>query len=506
MKNCKLLVTGLAIIMVMTMALPVFAGGAKEEAVPQGVLKEELVIGVIQNPRSLDPHHSRANASRLITFCMYNSLVFLNADTATIEPDLAESWTTPAPNVYVFKLRKDVKFHDGRTMTAKDVEYSFKRAATFPDARPFVAGITETKVIDDLTFQVTLDKPSPVFLNNISDAIVSIIPDGSGDTAGTKPIGTGPFKFVEWSTDNYVLLDRHDDFYKGAKPTKRLRIRVIPDNTARNLALEARDLDIAHQIQNADYSMLEKAAHVTVYKTPSVLVEYIGMQVEKPPFDDIHARRAVAYALNKDAYIQAIFGGDYLNAKSFVNSNVLGYHDKIRVYEHSLQKAKEELALSKYKNGFEFDLFTTRARGVYTEALQHDLSKVGIKMNVIFVENVQSHCSPGYQGAHITSVQYPSLDPDMMYRYLHSQQKGTGLNLAWYGNAKVDNLLERGRSEMNTATRVAIYKEIQDIIADELPYIPLHSIQAMIGALSNVKGVDAEATTVHYFYDAYYEY
>jgi peptide/nickel transport system substrate-binding protein len=491
----------------MTMAvMPAIAGGSQEPAIPRGTLKEEVVISVARNPDSLDPHWSTINGSRLITQQMYNSLVYFNTNTKQFEPMLAERWQYENDSTIVFYLRRDVLFHDGRPMTAKDVKYSLDRCATMPGARSFVTPIKSTEILDQYTIRLSLQKPTPAFLGNLSHAITSIIPDGSGDTAASKPIGTGPFKLMEWLTDSHVLLERHDAYFGGLKPSKRLRFRIIPDNTARNLALEAKDIDIGIQVNNADRSFLENNPAFVIYKTPSVLVEYFAMNVEKPPFNDIHVRRAVAHALNIGAVIDVILGGDVIYAKSLINSQVFAYNDQIRTYDYNLDKAKAELAKSKYPNGFEFKCYTTNARGRYAESLQYDLSRLNIKMQVEFVENVQMATRDGYTGAHITSINYPDLDPDVIYRYLHSTQKGPGGNLTWYSNPQMDALLDQGRSEMNVAKRAAIYTQIQNLIAEDVPLIPMYTNQVMTGTVRQVGGYENHPTTVMYFHDVYYKY
>lgn len=478
---------------------------SKNEPVGEKGVKEEVIIGVVQNPTNLDPHHNTANASRIITHCMYNSLTFMDTNTKELLPALAESWEMPSDNEYIFKLRKGVKFHDGRDMTAKDVKYSLERCASMPAANSYVSSIKNIDIIDDHTIKLTLDGPSSTLLLSLSHCVTSIIPEGSGDTAADKPIGTGPYKYVEWLTDNYVLLERFDDYFEGAKPTKYIRFRIIPDHAARNLALEAGDIDVSHNASGAaDYSNLMNRDDITLTSTRSVITEYFAMQVEKPPFDDIHARRAVAYALDR-AYVKTAFQVPYEESKSILTRDVFGYNDNVKTYEYNIDKAKEELAKSKYSNGFEFNCYTTRNRQRYVELLQYSLSEVGIKMNVEYVENVQSQCKPGYTGAHITSVSYPALDPDVIYSYLHSSKKGAGGNLTWYENARVDELLEKGRTEIDPEKRKAIYYEIQDIIAEDLPIIPLHNSTTAVACRSNVKNAEVHPTTVPYYYNVYAE-
>ena len=477
----------------------------KETENPKGY-KEEIIIGVPQNPASLDPHFNVANATRIITHCMYNSLTFMDTNKQELLPALAESWEMSEPNEYIFKLREGVKFHNGKDMTAKDVKYSLERCAEMVAVSSYVSAITNMDVIDDHKIKITLEGPSATFLLSLSHCATSIIPEGSGDTAADDPIGTGPYKHVEWLTDNYVLLERFDDYFDGAKPTKYIKFRVIPDHTARNLALEAGDIDVSSNANGAaDYSSLMNRDDIVLTSTCSVITEYFAMQVEKPPFDDIHARKAVAYAFDKDTYINSAFQVPYNNAKSLLTSDVFGYNDDVKTYDYDIEKAKEELAKSKYPNGFEFDCYTTKNRQRYIELLQHNLADIGIKMNVEYVENVQSQCKPGYTGAHITSINYPTLDPDAAYNYLHSSKKGGGGNLTWYENARVDKLLDMGRSEIDTEKRKAIYYEIQDILAEELPIIPLHNSIVAVGAAKCVKNAEAHPTAVPYYYDVYCE-
>lgn len=479
-------------------------GSDKETDAPKGY-KEEIIIGVVQNPTNLDPQHNTANASRVITHTMYNSLTFMDTLNKTLKPCLAESWENPSDDVYVFNLRKGVKFHNGNEMTAKDVLYSFERAATMAAAKPYVSEVKNIEIIDDYKIKMTLNAPSAVFLTNISHAVASIIPEGSGDTLSDNPIGTGPYKYVEWLTDNYVLVERFEDYFDGAKPTKYIKFRVIPDHTARNLALEAGDIDVSHNASGAsDFSSLQDRDDITMSETRSVISEYFAMEVEKPPFDDVHARKAVAYALDK-SYTESAFPLPYDITKSILLPDVFGYNDNVKTYDYNIEKAKEELALSKYPKGFEFNCYTTKNRARYAELLQYNLSEIGIKMNMEYVENVQAQCSPGYTGAHITSINFPALDPDIIFKYIHSGYKGKGGNLTWYENPRIDELVEQGRIELDEAKRKAIYFEIQDILAEDLPIIPLHNSTIMVAFKSNVHNAEVEPTSVPYYFNVYAE-
>lgn len=467
--------------------------------------KDEVIIGVPSNPTTFDPHSSTAKAMLRVTVNIYETLFEFDVDTKEVKPKLVKSWEMPADNEYIFYLRDDVKFHNGNPMTVNDVVYSLQRCIDMPAANTFVMAIDKMEAIDDYTLKVTLKEPSPTFLNNLTNGTVSIIPEGSGDTINENPIGTGPFKFVEYAVDDYVLLERTDNYWGEQSPTKRIRIRIIPDHNARNMAVEAGDIDISIQIYSVDYTNLKMNDDIVVHKEPSVQVEYLAMNTQEVPFDDVHARRAVAYALNVNGVVEDIYAGDVAIAKSFVSSEVIGYNDNVKTYEYNIEKAKEELAKSKYPEGFEFTLYTTKSRARYTEALQYDLSVIGITMNVEFVQNVQSAIMGGYKGGHITGITYDSFDIDGAYRYLHSDSVGAGGNLTWYSNPKMDELLGKTRTEMDPVKRAQVVSDIQDLLYEDVPMVPLFARISTSGYVKGTQGYRPAPNEVDVLVNTYVE-
>jgi peptide/nickel transport system substrate-binding protein len=254
------------------------------------------------------------------------------------------------------------------------------------------------------------------------------------------------------------------------------------------MALEAGDIDVSLMIYSVDYSSLKARDDIVCHKEPSVQVEYLALNVSKPPFNDIHVRKAMAYAINTDAIVEGIYEGDVAPAKSMIASPVIGYDDNVKTYEYNVEKAKEEMAKSKYPDGFEFKCYTTQSRARYVEALQYDLSVIGITMHVEYVQNVQSTIMGGYDGGHITGITFDTFDMDSAYRYLHSDYHGGGGNLIWYASPKMDELLERSRTEMDSAKRAQILSEVQDLLYQDVPVIPLFSRIATAGYVKGTKG------------------
>lgn len=466
------------------------SGGSEET--PEGTgevkYKEEVVIGVVGNPPTFDPNSSTSKKMLRTSVNIFETLVSFDVDTKEVIPKLAKSWENPSDTEFIFHLRDDVKFHDGKPLTVKDVIYTLERCIETPAAASFVEDIDKLEAVDDYTLKVTLKKASAVFLSNLTFGTLAILPEGGGDTVETDPIGTGPYYLAEYSVDNYMLLERFPDYWGEQNPTQRIRMQIMPDHNARNMALEAGDIDVSLMIYSVDYSSLKAREDIVCHKEPSVQVEYLALNVSKAPFDDVHVRRAIGYAVNTDAIVNGIYEGDVAPAKSMISDQVMGYDKNVKSYEYNVEKAKEELAQSKYPDGFSFKCYTTQSRARYTEALQYDLSVIGIDMEVEFVQNVQSTIMGGYEGGHITGITYDTFDMDSAYRYLHSDSHGGGGNLTWYASDEMDELLERSRTEMDSAKRAQILSEVQELLYQDAPVIPLFARIATAGYVEGAKG------------------
>lgn len=463
---------------------------------------EELIATIAAAPSTFDPNKTTQLAVARFTNHVYETLVKFDRNSMSVVPWLAESWEQPAPNEYIFHLREGVKFHNGEDFTSEDVKYTYERCKEMPGALPYVALIETIEIIDTLTLKITLKNPSPIFLNDLTRSVTAIIKKDQGDVIIENPNGTNAYKMVEYKVDDYILLERFDDYWGGKKLSKFIRLRLITDNNARNLAVEAGDIHIGIQATNADYTALENNPNIKVLATPTVNLEYLAMNVTKPPFDDIHARKAVAYAFNKELIVDGIYEGDAIIAESLIVPSAFGYDPDVNHYEYDVDKAKEELAKSKYSKGFKFKCYTTASRGKYTEALQYDLSLIGIDMEVEFVQNVASTIGAGYEGACITSNSFPSFDADPIYQLLHSTTHGTG-NYSWYANPVMDKLLDNSKSEMDVEKRKQIFKEVQQIAYEDAMAVPILTRIAKAAIDKRVKGFEPDPGTIDMFTDAY---
>jgi peptide/nickel transport system substrate-binding protein len=432
-------------------------------------------------------------------------------------PWLAESWETKDSQTWIFHLRKGVKFHNGNPFNAEVVKWNmdrwrdknnkFRFGKTFEyyDAEfGEESAITDVKVIDEYTVQVTLKQPSAVLLAKLSLAGVFSMVDPKeiekqGDKYGTpasKPIGTGPYKFVEWVKDDHITLERNTEWWGGAPRIAKLIFRSIPDNSARFAELKAGTVFQADLAQT-DLPAAAKDPNLTIYKTPALSTGYIAFQQCTPPFDKLEVRQAIAHAVNWSALIKPFYGEYGQLAGSFQPPAVLGSNPDVKPYEYDPAKAKELLAKAGLPNGFETDFwYIPVIRGYFPdskaigEAIAADLAKVGIKVSLktkdwgAYLEDRNNGKFPMW----MLGWGSDNGDPDNYLGWHFYHDIGKPKKEDCYANDKVAQLLLEGRKEADIAKREKLYQEAEMLIHNDVARIPVVWVQGTVTMRNEVKG------------------
>jgi peptide/nickel transport system substrate-binding protein len=444
-------------------------------------------------------------------------LVRLEGTSTKPIPWLAESWETKDTQTWIFHLRKGVKFHNGNPFNAEVVKWNMDRwrdkANKFRFGRTFEyydnefgeeSGITDVKVMDEYTVQVTLKQPSSVLLAKLSlQGVFSMVDpkevEKQGDKYGTpasKPIGTGPYKFVEWVKDDHITLERNTDWWGGAPRVAKLIFRSIPDNSARFAELKAGTVFQADLAQT-DLPAAAKDPNLTIYKTPALSTGYIAFQQCTKPFDKLEVRQAVGHAVNWAALIKPFYGDDGQLAGSFQPPAVLGSNPDVKPYAYDPAKAKELLAKAGLPNGFETDFwYIPVIRGYFPdskaigEAIAADLAKVGIKVNLktkdwgAYLEDRNNGKFPMW----MLGWGSDNGDPDNYIGYHFYHDIGKPRAEDCYGNDKLAQLLIDGRTEGDFVKREKIYQEAEQIVHDDAARIPVVWVQGNVVMRNEVKG------------------
>ncbi len=326
--------------------LPMAGPTAAQQAVRGGT----LTFATGADPDNLDPQNTQSNPGEQVNRMMHENLVRFSAK-MQLEPALAESWVASKDGLaWTFKLRKGVKFHDGTSFDAKAVKYFFDRV--LGDEKPFKASlytpvVQGAEVIDDSTVRVILKQPFGAFLFIMAHSAGAIVSPAAhqkwGKDLALHPVGTGPFKFVEWVKGDHVTMERHDGYWGGAPNLDRVVVKTVREDQARVLMLESGDADLIVNIPTEEIPRLRKDARFTIESSPTARALFIAINVKKKPFDDVRVRQALNYAVNRDAIVKELFQNNAQVIASHVSPLQNGYA-QLSGYAYDPKKAKELLA------------------------------------------------------------------------------------------------------------------------------------------------------------------
>lgn len=455
-----------------------------------------LRAGLGAEPDRFDPHHTTAYASFEVLENVYDTLVQPGAD-LTMEPALATSWTTSADQLtWTFTLRAGVTFHNGRALTADDVVYSLERIrdpkeAAGPSYR--LANVNTITAKDPATVEITVKAPTPNLLTLIGGykgmAIVprEIVDDGSIDT---KPVGTGPFVFDSFNPGQGVVLIKNASYWQPGLPKlDRIELTTIPDPAVQLTSLTAGEVDWIDKVPPAELTALAGSAEVTLGRTPGSDYHYFALNQARKPFDDVRVRRAIAMAIDRESIAKAAtFGAGTPNQTAIPKGNAW-YHE-FAPFTGDLDAAKALLAEAGVEDLAIDFLVTSDFPETVTQAqvIESQLKAVGISVKITSVDfsTWLDKQGKGEFDAFMLSW-IGNIDPDEFY---YAQHHSTGtFNFQKNNNAELDALLDKARTEIDSAARKALYDQVAEMVVNEASYIYLY----------NPDNVDAWSTKVSGF-------
>ncbi|MDP1615599.1 MAG: ABC transporter substrate-binding protein [Methylococcales bacterium] len=471
-----------------------------------------LTIGVLIEPDVLDPHYTSTFGTVRILNNIYNGILKLDYRDKRLyfEPDLAESWERLDDLTYIFRLRKNVKFHDGRTFTAADVIYSINRVRDEKTKSPHAWKLSLLKSIeakDDYTILMKFSEPYPflrVALTGSTGRAGTIVDKDWIERLGMKarfhPMGTGPFKFIEYKENDHITLERNPDYFEHDSDGKQLPYldkviwKILPDPAVAISALKAGQVDGLDFVPYQFVQSLKADPKFTLYSTPGGNWTHLTFNLRKPPFDDKFLRQAISYAIDRDAIVRQVYFGEAVVAHGPISPPMSDFYDAD--YEsgnngqyYNLDKAKELIAKSKYPNGVEAE-FLVRNDGEWPQmgvAIQEQLKKIGVTLNIKLVDVASFNQRWKASDFSVFTWHWEAdLDPDeTLYPELHTNERW---NLGGYSNTEFDTLVTNARKTNDINVRRENYRKAQDILAEDVPVAVLtHKNEHKIFA-SKVKG------------------
>ena len=451
-----------------------------------------LVVAVPIEPDTFDPHKAVAAATKEIDFNIYQGLVSYDTE-GRIIPCLAESWDISEDGtVYTFKLRKGVLFHNGRALNLDDVIFSLDRIRDDATGYPlsWYKKISELAILDDSHIRITLKEPYAPFLSELADA--AIIPQEAVATIATKPVGTGPFKFVEWVTGQHLKLTRFDGYWEKDLPYLDLvTFRIIPDPSTAILNLKAGAVHVIPRLSPDVAWEVEEAKELKLLQGPMNVVQLMAINLERQPFTDLRIRQAINYAIDKDMLIEGAAWG----FGSKIGSNMspvmdIYYTDLSDYYEYDLAKARALIAEAGYPDGFQVTLSLPAAYDLHVktgEMVAALLADVGIQVNIELVEwgtwLERIYTNRDYE---LTIVGFTGkLDPHtVLNRYTSSYSR----NFSNFRHKEYDTLIEEGLRITDLAQRQSIYRRCQEILAEEAVAVYIMDPSDLVAMRKDVLG------------------
>lgn len=481
---------------------------ATEAPKAEAAAGQTLIIGRGGDSVALDPAVVTDGESARVCSAIYDTLAIIEGPTTKVIPWLAESWDTKDSKEWVFKLRSGVKFHDGTDCDADAVKFNFdrwmdpKNEYRYADQKyeywdTEMSGLVDkVEAPDKGSIKITLKEASSLLLVkltlfNFAIASPTAIKEQKEKyaTQTGKPVGTGRFKFDSWVPNDKITVVRNDAWWGGngvaatqAPKLEKVIWRSIPDNSTRFAEYQAGTLDQA-DIVPTDAVSLEGDANYTKTVAPSLAVGYISFNQAIKPFDKVEVRQAVAMAVNWDGIIKTFYGEYAKRATCFQPPAILGHNPEIKAYEYSPDKAKELLKAAGLPDGFETDFwYIPVVRGYFpdskalSEAMAADLAKIGIKLN-LKTEDWGAYLKDRKDGkfpAWALGWGSDNGDPDNFIGYHFIWSDPTKPNIEdSYNNPKLQELLQKGRTEADPSKREKIYQEAEQIVHDEVPRIPV---------------------------------
>ncbi|OPJ56479.1 glutathione ABC transporter substrate-binding protein [Alkalithermobacter paradoxus] len=474
--------------------------------------KDSIIVGQGADAKSLDPHATNDQPSSRVMKQIYNTLVTANEEMEIVE-GLAEKWEQTDDKTWEFTLRKGVKFHNGEELKASDVKFTLDRMLASDQVKAIVEAIDTVEAPEDYKVVIKLKEPFGPILHHLSHTAASILNEkavtASGDNYGQEPVGTGPFKFVSWQSGDRIELEANADYFEGAPKINKLTFRNITEGTNRTIALETGEIDIAYDIEPIDKPKVRDNNKLELIEEPSLSIAYIGFNFNKEPFNKKEVRQAINHAINRNDIITAVLNGAGEEAGAPIGPRVFGHNPNIKPYEYSVEKAKELLKQAGLENGFTTTIWTNDnpVRVQIAQIVQAQLKEIGIDVSIETLEwgSYLDRTSRGEHDMFILGWVSVTGDADYgLYNLYHSSAKGGAGNRTFFENAKVDELLEKGRVATDASEREKIYFEAQEIIVEESPVANLYYQTQNVGMQSGIQGFKLHPAGHHRLYGVSY--
>ena len=499
----------------------------KETVVEKETIIEEVVVTVAPEtgpkgtltralstfPNSLDLPQAAERQASTTAWQMYDSLVWMNADNEIL-PALAESWEISEDGTeYIFHLREGVTFHNGEPFNADAVVFSWERAkdAGFEYSDQWQEADSVER-IDDYTVKITTPEPNALFMSILFDAW-AMVPPGYFEEVGQDgfnehPVGTGPYKFVEWVKGDHITLEANEDYWRGAPRIKTLIFRPIPESATRVAAIQTGEVDIVTRLSSEEAQSLIGVENVKIIKYPQTRIWYVAFNNLTTgvgqPTEDARVRQAMNYAVDVDAIIDALFDGFAKAATGYVATGELGY-GAVEPFGYDPDKARELLAEAGYPDGFAMDMACPA--GAYThfeevcEAIVGYLGEVGVDVSLEIMESGQYwDLEANKELPPLFGDSWSAVGGEAFRRLMGALMGWDAAYSSWH-DEEIVRLLNEIKGTVDREARKALYEELQVYMQENPPFIYLYEPIAFEAINTRVQGYKPRSSEVYFLFE-----
>lgn len=467
--------------------------------------KDTLMVAQTVDIPTFDPQRVLGIDAIVAVANMYDRLVYLDYDN-TIKPWLATTWDLSSDGLtWTFRMRKDARFHDGSPVTSEAVKFTIDRAigpgSGASLSRTYLAAITKVETPDPYTVKLTTEKPLGPMLRNVGHQIAlavlnpKVVEAHRNDLSKPVDAGSGMYKLLEWKPGEVLILERNEAWWGPKSPIRQIIYKPIPDPSARSIMLEKGEADVATVLPLADVGRLKRNPAVRIIQSNSIRSTFFVMQWGKPPLNDVRVRQALNYAVDVDAIIKAVLNGYGERARSILGPTMQFYEPAFR-FTYDPARARQLLAEAGVKPGTRLQIEAPQGRwpgdAEIVQALAGYLRGVGF----------DPHVTISGDWAHYNTVVSRSKTWDLWMTAWapgNLDADGTFTAIVWskgfnnngsYANPKADELLALGRSSVDATTRGRYYKSLQELLAQDVPFLLLQTAVSFSGTRANICGVE----------------
>ena len=492
----KLLTVTLTIALLTVM---LFTGcGNNDGGEATGTVQDTITFAQSADITSLDPHVGKQTVAITVTGNIFDTLVKYDSE-MNIVPNIAESWEVLSDTSVKFNIRKGIKFHDGSELTAKDVKYSIERILDHVEVSYILDFVSDVEIEDDYTVIVNTSEPFGPILAHFAYPAAAIVPmdvvEADPEGFALNPVGSGPYKFVEWKQGEYCKLEAFEDYYAGKALTQNVVMKVVPEAAQRTIQLETGEIDLSYEVSANDVSKIEGNEELKMYSSQSLKCTFLTMNYTYDgPLKNKDVRHAIELAIDKQGIVDAVLYGSGDVASSVVPPLAFGYNPEIGVSEYNVEKAKELLAEAGYPDGFEISLWTSDDQTdlEMSQIVKSQLAEIGITVNLDVIEwgTLLSKLGDPDHGIIVDYWTTTTADANYtLYPLYHSTVAATAGNDSFYGEEDVDKLLDAAKVSLDADERMGYYTELANIVNEDLPYIPMYYPAMTIGANAGIEGL-----------------